>query len=67
MKRMVQLAISGMSCTGCEENVVDALSDVPGVESVSADHEANTATVDGDADLSALEAAVEDSAYEVAE
>jgi copper chaperone CopZ len=56
-----------MSCTGCEENVVDALSDVPGVESVSADHEANTATVDGDADLSALEAAIEDSAYEVAE
>lgn len=64
---MIELTIDGMSCTGCEENVVDALSNVPGVESVSADHEADTATVDGDPDRSALETALKQSGYEVAD
>ncbi|MEF8780696.1 MAG: heavy-metal-associated domain-containing protein [Haloferacaceae archaeon] len=59
------LTVSGMACDGCEEAVVDALEGVSGVEAASADHEAGTATVEGDADEDAMAAAVEDAGYEV--
>lgn len=58
------LTVSGMSCTGCEETVTDALNAVDGVESASADHEAGTATVEGDADVDKLVTAVTDAGYE---
>ena len=53
-----------MACTGCEDNVTDALGELPGVESASADHEAGTATVEGDVDVDAVVAAIEDAGYE---
>ncbi|XVH31107.1 heavy-metal-associated domain-containing protein [Haloferacaceae archaeon DSL9] len=58
------LTVEGMSCSGCEANVVDALEDVPGVEAASADHEVGTATVDGDADIDALVTAVKAAGYD---
>lgn len=58
------LTVSGMACDGCEETVIEALEDVSGVESASADHEAGTATVEGDAEVDTLVAAVEDAGYE---
>ena len=58
------LTVSGMSCTGCEDAVTDALNAVDGVESASADHEAGTATVEGDAAVDDLVAAVTDAGYE---
>jgi len=58
------LTVSGMSCTGCEDAVTDALNAVDGVESSSADHEAGTATVEGDADVDELITAVKDAGYE---
>ncbi|SMO85032.1 heavy-metal-associated domain-containing protein [Halorubrum cibi] len=61
---MRTIEIRGMACGGCEDNVVDALVDVPGVESASADHEAGTASVEGDADDDALAAAIEEAGYE---
>lgn len=61
---MTTLTVDGMACGGCESNVVDALEDVPGVESASADHEAGTASVSGDVDVDALVAAIEDAGYE---
>jgi copper chaperone CopZ len=61
---MPTITVEGMSCTGCEDNVTDALAEVPGVESATADHEAGTATVEGDADVDAVVAAVEDAGYE---
>ncbi|MFC6754169.1 heavy-metal-associated domain-containing protein [Halorubrum tibetense] len=61
---MTTIEIEGMACGGCEENVVEALSAVPGVETATADHEAGTATVEGDADHDALAAAVEEAGYE---
>lgn len=59
------LTVSGMACDGCEEAVVEALEGVPGVETASADHEAGTATVEGDADEGAMAAAIEDAGYDV--
>jgi len=61
---MTTIDIDGMSCTSCEDNVTDALGELPGVESASADHEAGTATVEGDADVNAVVAAVEEAGYE---
>jgi len=59
-----KLTVSGMSCGGCEQSVEEALEGVAGVESASADREAETATVEGDADTDDLVAAVEDAGYE---
>lgn len=63
---MTTIDVDGMACDGCEDAVTDALCDVPGVESATADHEAGTATIEGDADLDALAAAIEDAGYEPA-
>lgn len=59
-----KLTVDGMSCGGCESNVEDALLDVPGVTDASADHEAGSATVEGDADPAALVDAVADAGYD---
>lgn len=58
------VTLTGTSCGGCEANVVEALEGVSGVESATADREAGTATVAGDAAVDALVAAVEDAGYE---
>lgn len=62
---MRTIEVDGMACGGCEDSVVDALSEVPGIESAEADHEAGTASVEGDADDDALAAAIEEAGYEV--
>ncbi|KZN26185.1 heavy metal transporter [Haladaptatus sp. R4] len=56
--------VDGMSCGGCERNVVEALEDVSGVSDANADHEAGTATVEGDADTADLVTAVQDAGYD---
>lgn len=62
---MVQtIDVDGMSCGGCERNVVEALEDVSGVSEANASHEAGTATVEGDANGENLVAAIEDAGYE---
>ncbi|WP_396611239.1 heavy-metal-associated domain-containing protein [Haloferax sp. S1W] len=58
------LTVTGMTCEHCEGRVVDALESVSGVESATADREADTATVAGDVDVDALVAAVEDAGYD---
>lgn len=58
------LTVTGMSCEHCEQTVTEALESVPGVTSASADHEANEAVIEGDADVGALVAAVEETQYE---
>ena len=60
-------AVTGMSCTGCEKNVEDALAAVEGVSNVEADHEADSVAVDVDANIAddALTAAIRDAGYDV--
>ncbi len=59
------LAVSGMSCTGCESTVEASVSELPGCTNVEADHENGTVTVEGDVDDGAVESAIEDSGYTV--
>lgn len=60
---MTTITVEDMSCEHCEQTVAEALQDVNGVTDVSVDREAEQAIVDGDADVSALVAAVEDAGY----
>lgn len=57
------ITVEDMSCEHCEQTVTDALQDVNGVTDVSVDREAEQASVDRDADVSALVEAVEDAGY----
>lgn len=57
------LTVEGMSCGHCEQSVEDALRGVDGVTDASADNESNNVTVEGDADVDSLVAAVEDAGY----
>jgi copper chaperone len=62
------LSVSGMSCTGCEEAVEEALTDLDGVSRVEADHEGDAVEVvveDGVADDDVV-TAIEQAGYEVA-
>ncbi|MEM4780856.1 MAG: cation transporter [Halalkalicoccus sp.] len=59
------IRVSGMSCTGCEQTVVDSLSELGGVEDARADHKEGTVTVEGDAGEGEVQAAIEEAGYEV--
>lgn len=58
------LTVTGMSCENCEESVQEALLDVDGVTAAEADHDADTATVEGDADPLDLIMAVQQAGYD---
>lgn len=58
------ITVTGMSCGHCEQTVEDALHEVAGVTDATADNEADTVTVEGDADTDSLVAAVEEAGYE---
>ncbi|AFK19527.1 heavy-metal-associated domain-containing protein [Haloferax mediterranei ATCC 33500] len=58
------ISVTGMTCEHCEQRVAEALAEVSGVASATADREAEAATVEGDVDSADLVAAVEDAGYE---
>ncbi|ELZ79623.1 putative cation binding protein [Haloferax larsenii JCM 13917] len=57
------ITVEGMSCGHCEQTVEEALEEVSGVTSVTVDREGEQASVDGEAEVTALVAAVEDAGY----
>lgn len=57
------IVVEGMSCDHCEQTVEDALRDVTGVTSASADREADRAAVEGEVDVAALVQAIEAAGY----
>lgn len=62
------IAVSGMSCNGCEQNVESALRNLDGVNRVKADHEGGTVDVvveDGVA-TDEIQAAIERAGYDIA-
>ena len=62
---MVELKVTGMTCGHCESAVDKALAAVPGVTRVvKVSREEERVVVDGDADLQALIAAIEEEGYE---
>lgn len=62
------LAVTGMSCNGCEQNVENALQGHDGVSRVEADHEADTVdvVVDDAVTDDDLTTAIEGAGYDVA-
>ncbi|WP_293910846.1 heavy-metal-associated domain-containing protein [Deinococcus sp.] len=58
-----QLTISGMTCGHCQTAVAKALKSVPGVQEAQVDLAQGTATVQGQADLQALLAAITAEGY----
>ena len=63
---MTELNITGMTCDHCQRAVQGALESVEGVQSASVDLDMGVARVDGEADLEALMAAVEEEGYQAA-
>jgi len=61
------LSVTGMSCTGCEQNVENALKKLDSVTRVEADHTVDTVeiVVDDDADDEDIHATVEQAGYDV--
>ncbi|PSQ23966.1 hypothetical protein BRD04_02145 [Halobacteriales archaeon QS_9_67_17] len=61
-----EITVEGMACTGCEENVTNAVSAVDGVRGVEADHESGSVSVTADEDnRDAVERVIHDAGYEV--
>ena len=61
-----EITVEGMACTGCEENVTNAVSGVDGVQRVKADHESGSVSVTADEEnRDDVEAAIHDAGYEV--
>ena len=63
------LEVTGMSCDGCERNVVEALEALEGVSSATADHESDEVRVEHDEatlDEGDLGTTIENAGYEVA-
>lgn len=60
------ITVEGMTCEHCEQTVEEALEDVDGVTSASADRESESATVEGNADPDELVSAVDEAGYEAA-
>lgn len=61
---MVELKVTGMTCGHCEAAVNKALASLPGVSQVvKVSREEERVVVDGDADVQALIAAIEEEGY----
>lgn len=58
------ITVEGMSCEHCEQTIEKALQGVPGVLDVRADHETESATIEGNPDSNEIAQAVEDAGYE---
>lgn len=59
----IELTVTGMHCEHCEQTVVDALESVDGVSRASADHESDSAKIEGEATTASLIAAVDEAGY----
>ncbi|MBP2017777.1 copper chaperone [Symbiobacterium terraclitae] len=61
--RMTTVKIAGMSCNHCVMGVKRALSAIPGIENLEV--KVGEARFDGNVDLEAVKAAIEDEGYQV--
>lgn len=61
------IAVTGMSCGGCEQNVETALEELDGVSRIEADHEADTVALDTEETVAekTLHETIEEAGYEV--
>ena len=60
-------AVPGVSCQHCVNAIEGEVGGVPGVTTVTVDLDTKTVTVGGDADDTAVRAAIDEAGYEVAD
>jgi copper chaperone len=58
------ITVEGMTCEHCEQTVEEALEEVEGISSATADRDSESATVEGSAEQDKLVAVVEDAGYD---
>jgi copper chaperone CopZ len=58
------ISVEGMTCEHCEQTVEEALKEVDGVTSATADRDSESATVEGTAESDELVTVVEDAGYD---
>lgn len=65
----IKLNVNGMVCEGCEKRVVNALSDISGIQEVAADHNNGTVTIKADENIekSIIKEKIEELGFEVKE
>lgn len=62
----IKLNVEGMKCEGCEKRIINSLSMMEGVQSVSASHTDGIVTVKTDNDIKdAIASKIEDLGFEV--
>ena len=68
MKEII-INVEGMSCTGCENRIQNALKSIDGVESVVANHKDGTVkvTLNNEVEINVLKERIEDIGFEVKE
>lgn len=66
MTNTTTISVQGMMCPHCERHVTQALSALPGITEVKADHKAATVTIcsEGPVDESILEATIKEAGYD---
>lgn len=57
--------VQGMTCNGCEQSIVRALRELPGVDEVRASHTLGRVDVDGTAPRDQLAKAIEAAGFDV--
>ncbi len=66
--KTIEITVEGMTCTGCEQSIENALGSLEGVTAVEADHQAGLTKVTYDTVVTTrdgLEAAIEETGYKV--
>jgi copper chaperone CopZ len=58
------ITVEGMTCGHCEQTVEEALLDTEGVSAATADRDAESVTVEGEADVDAVFEAVDEAGYD---
>lgn len=66
-KMPIVLKVEGMSCGGCSGSVNTVVGKIEGVDSVVADHDANSVTIEGNPDMEVVKAAITKAGFEVIE
>jgi len=67
--KTITFAVEGMSCSGCENTIMEAVGGIKGVSDVAASHMEGSATVNFDStmtDIKAISAAITEAGYTVA-
>ena len=67
----IEIRISGMSCTGCENRVENVLKNIENVESVNANYNTGTVEIETnnikDLDIDVIKETLEDLGYDILE